>query len=1338
MSRGKKTLWFSLAGITGLVLMVLLAALIVAQTDWFKNKVRARIVSVAETATGGRVEIGRFDYNWHNLTAEVAPFTLHGKEPASAAPFFRADKIHIGLKIISVLEEQVDIASLTMEKPQVNIAVAPDGTTNVPTPIVPRTSKKNFAEQLLDLKVQHFELHDGFFEYNSQGIPIDIQGDGLQASLVYQTTGPRYLGTVSSSHVRASSPRVKGPLSFDLEARVALERSQIQVLQMILESEGSKVAMEGIVHDLFAPRADFNLTATLTTKELIKTLGFPLESRGAVSFQGKASVDTAPFKYKLEGKLTGRELAYAHSGLAVRNVAVTSRLDMTPERISLTDLQLFALHGRFKGSAHVDDFKRFSVEGTATDFSLKELAQLGERDTGELNGTLNGTARMEGQLSQAGPAGAKFAAKLRIVPGTGGVPVQGVVDINYDQRAGKVELGNSEVSLGSSSAQVSGTLGENLSVHVISRNLNDALPLFPFFGESPPEQLPVALKGGLVRFDGSVTGPLANPRVSGKADITHLALDRREFDHIRSTFDVDKSLADLHALTVEQDKMHIEGQARVGLVDWKPVDASAVSGSFSVRGADIQKLLTENGYQFPMTGVLSSTMRVTGTLESPLVNARVDAENVSVYDEHFDRVRGDVTLSATALEVSNGDAKTGNARITASGGYNHPANDWEDGSLRFDVVSNQLSLERINHVQQFRKGLAGEVDVKASGTAKVVKGVATLASLNGQLSLRNAMVDGRPYGSLELTASTRLPMLALSAKVDLRGTELQGAGEWRMEGDYPGQAHIQIPRITFAALHDLWPGEHLRKELPFEGFMQGQAIITGPLNNPAAMKANVTLNTVQLTAGPNVRPLAGTQVQDLVLRNAQPVVFEATTKNIDIRSASFVAKDTTLNASGRLALDSKNPWDVAVKGTINLSILQIFNPDLLASGTSLLNMTMRGPLTEPQVDGRVELQNASLFIRDLPNGVDQANGLILFDRNRATIQNLTAVTGGGNVTFESGSFVGFRGQALVYRLQATARQVRYRSPEGISITLNGTLNLVGTSDNSVLSGNVVVIRAAFNPRTDVGSLLASTAKPVSVPTAPNEYLRGIQYDIRVTSSRNLEVETSLTHNIQADANLRLRGTPERLVVLGNVTVNSGQIEFFGNKYSIIRGDVNFYNPAKIEPLIDMDLETRVRGIVVDITFSGPLNKLGFSYRSDPPLETNEIISLLAVGRTPSALSGLASAQSTTNTSYVATSSNVLLGQAIAPSTGRLQRFFGVSHIKIDPQLNDITAVPQARLTLEQQISPDVTLTYITNLARTDQQIVRLEWDLSKKWSVVALRDENGAFGIDFQYRKRFK
>jgi translocation and assembly module TamB len=199
------------------------------------------------------------------------------------------------------------------------------------------------------------------------------------------------------------------------------------------------------------------------------------------------------------------------------------------------------------------------------------------------------------------------------------------------------------------------------------------------------------------------------------------------------------------------------------------------------------------------------------------------------------------------------------------------------------------------------------------------------------------------------------------------------------------------------------------------------------------------------------------------------------------------------------------------------------------------------------------------------------------------------------------------------------------------------------------------------------------------------------------------------------------------------------VQFFGNKYTINRGEIGFYNPVKIEPVLDMDLETRVRGVLVTINFNGTLSKLNASYRSDPPLQSTEIIALLAVGRAPGTNSALASSQTVATQSFMNTGTNTLLGQAIAaPISGRLQRFFGVSKLKIDPQLTGINAVPQARLTVEQQVSRDITLTYITNLAQANQQIIRLEWDISRSWSVVALREENGAFGVDFFFKKRFK
>jgi translocation and assembly module TamB len=35
-------------------------------------------------------------------------------------------------------------------------------------------------------------------------------------------------------------------------------------------------------------------------------------------------------------------------------------------------------------------------------------------------------------------------------------------------------------------------------------------------------------------------------------------------------------------------------------------------------------------------------------------------------------------------------------------------------------------------------------------------------------------------------------------------------------------------------------------------------------------------------------------------------------------------------------------------------------------------------------------------------------------------------------------------------------------------------------------------------------------------------------------------------------------------------------------------------------------------------------------------------------------------------------------------------------------------------------------------------VIRVEWAFSKEWSAVALRDENGLFGLDFYYKRRFK
>jgi translocation and assembly module TamB len=153
-----------------------------------------------------------------------------------------------------------------------------------------------------------------------------------------------------------------------------------------------------------------------------------------------------------------------------------------------------------------------------------------------------------------------------------------------------------------------------------------------------------------------------------------------------------------------------------------------------------------------------------------------------------------------------------------------------------------------------------------------------------------------------------------------------------------------------------------------------------------------------------------------------------------------------------------------------------------------------------------------------------------------------------------------------------------------------------------------------------------------------------------------------------------------------------------------------------------------------------VDRLNVSYRSDPPLSFPEIVALLTTGREPAASAAASGPQAQLSQNWRQAGANALLSQAIAnPIAGRLQRFFGVSRLKIDPQITGATTSnAAARVTVEQQIANNLAFTYITDLSRAQAQTIRVELNFNKDWSAVALREENGLFGIDFLYKKQFK
>jgi translocation and assembly module TamB len=650
-----------------------------------------------------------------------------------------------------------------------------------------------------------------------------------------------------------------------------------------------------------------------------------------------------------------------------------------------------------------------------------------------------------------------------------------------------------------------------------------------------------------------------------------------------------------------------------------------------------------------------------------------------------------------------------------------------------------MPLDQIRTLAGSRPGIAGTVRATLGGDVDIRperpgrRGF-EVAALQADIYAQGLRLAGQTFGNAHLTAASQNGTLRAHLDSDFAGSAVHGDGAWRLEGDYPGSATIAFSNLDFVRVRD-WVAPSESGPPPYAGAAEGELRIDGALLQPSALKAELRIPKFVLGPAPGAAP--ANAAEPLTLHNDGPIVIGLANGAVTVESAHLEGRGTDVTIAGKASTESASSLDLRVNGRVDLGILQILYPGLASAGSLAITAAVRGALDAPQAVGRMEIHDASLSIPGFPNGLSQANGVVLFAGNRATIQSLSGDTGGGKLDITG--FAGVAGGQTVFQLHANAREVRVRYPAGVSTVVDASLNLTGSSERSMLAGTVTVLRTGFNPQADFSSVLASTAGPVQTPSASSGPLGGLNFDVIVQTSPDVQVESSLTEDVGMEANLRLKGTVSNPGVQGRINITQGQLLFFGTRFTINQGSVAFYNQAKIEPVIDVDLETKAKGIDVTLNVSGTPGKLNLTPRSDPPLQFSEIVAFLATGAAPTTDPTLLTESATAPQSWQQMGASALLGQAISsPVTGRLQRLFGVSRLRIDPTLPGIENNPQARVTLEQQVTPAITFTYITVVNDSNPQVVSVEWDLGKQWSVTALREENGVFGIDFFVKRRLK
>jgi translocation and assembly module TamB len=407
-----------------------------------------------------------------------------------------------------------------------------------------------------------------------------------------------------------------------------------------------------------------------------------------------------------------------------------------------------------------------------------------------------------------------------------------------------------------------------------------------------------------------------------------------------------------------------------------------------------------------------------------------------------------------------------------------------------------------------------------------------------------------------------------------------------------------------------------------------------------------------------------------------------------------------------------------------MALLQMASPDVHSSGRIDLDLKSQGRASEPTMHGQIRIVNTSLAAETLPLALSSVNGEISISGNRVDIKEIKGTAGGGTISTH-GSVT--YGKEPNFAMDVQAKSVRIH-PNGLRTVLDGNVQLNGTPQKSLLSGQILIDRLSFQDGFDLGTFLAQVSNNQQVST-PSPLESNMRLNLSVQSTQNLSLASSQL-SMEGSANLNVTGTAANPVILGRVNLTGGEVFFLSKRFEVQHGTIAFSNPVQTEAVVNLYVKTVVKQYNITIHFAGPATQLKTSYTSDPALPELDIINLLAFGQTT------AEKASNADTPATVGAESAVAQQAAGQVASRLQQATGLSQLTIDPLAGN-SQNPGAQVAVQQRLTGSVLLTFSTDVTSSQRQTVQIEYQPKKQLKYSVVRDEYGGYGFDVRLHKVF-
>jgi len=1324
-----------------LVLIVLVCAIgLVAMIN--NGGVHRRIIDIAQSKAsqelGVRVQLQNFTLHLSTLSLDLYGITVDGAAPYLNPPLLQLQHVAAGVRIVSIFGGKWYFDDIRVDRPVAWVLIGKSGVSNIPKP--QSSSNSNSDTSVFDLGIRHVLLDQGEVYFNSRPSALAADLHNLDFHSSFNSLLKMYSGELAYSNGNLQYGSMH-PVAHNLDVKFDATPSTFHLTRAHLSSGPSQIDLSATLQNYNNPAVAALYDASIDGSQLGQILQVTSMPAGVVrvngSLQYEQAVGRSPIQsLVIHGDFSSRQLRVTTAAARADIHNLVAHYSLANGDATLRDLRAGLLGGELSAQGTMKDIAGQShsqfnaaLRGISLSQARQSLGRNAPQTPVALKGALNATASaswgatindllaradvtLKGQVARGQsngrqivvemPAGRPVNTTSSAASNSAAIPVESVIHALYSGANHEIQMNASYLRTPQTDLTLNGAVGDRsrLALRLQANDLREIATIAELF-ESPQagqatRQLDLS---GSASFQGALQGATDAPHLTGQLTATNLHINGTGWKSLSTGVDASPSHAALQHADIEaQPHGRITLNAAVDLNKWAFTDRSPIQLELSASQVNLASLEKVAGEQLPVTGTLNANLALHGSELNPMGNGNLALTGVTAYEEPIqflkvnfsgsgDQARADLSLQLPAGAVQG--------KLTVQP---------KQRTYTADLASTGIQLEKLQAVKAKNIDVTGVLALRANG-----QGSFDNPQLIADIQIPKLVIQNQPFSAikLDLNVADHIGNATLSSTAV--GASIQAKARVNLSGDYLADASLDTNAFPLQPTLAAYAPE---QEASISGQTELHATLHGPLKNRDLVEAHLTIPVLKVGYNNSIQ-LAATA----------PIKIDYKNEVVTLQPAAISGTDTDLKFQATVPINSGAPISFLAQGTVNLQLAQLFDPDLRTSGELKLNINSHGPLNGADIGGEIDIVDANFSSSDMPVGLQHGNGVLKLTSDRLNIDKFQGSVGGGTVTAQGG--IAYR-PSLEFDLGVAANGVRVLYPQGMREGVDADLRLTGSLTDALLGGSVNLSDLSFTPAFDLSNFISQFSGGVSIPSTPG-FSQDLALNIAVRSTNNVNL-VSRTLSVGGSANLQVRGTAAEPVILGRVNLSGGDIILNGNRFVLTGGTIQFVNPSETEPVINVAITTSIQQYNISLRFNGPVSQLRTEYSSDPALPTADIINLLALGSTTEANNPL-------NTDQQAES--LVASQVSSQVTSRVSKVAGISQLSISPVLagSSSQGPPGANLTIQQRITGNLFVTFSTNVASTQSQIIQGQYQVSPRVAVSATRDPNGGFAVDTLIKK---